>query len=266
MRLNLCIDRRYRVPRIWSNRELSKFAPLFRGRVINVSGWQDEDKEGGRYRDYFVNALEYYVSNIEGYMGLSGLDNEIYLDLERDLPKELENGFDVVFCHTVLEHVFGVEKAFDNLCKLSKDIVIMVVPFVQQQHVTADFGDYWRFTPQGVIQNFQKRGFDTLYLSLTPHKRASTYIFSIASCNPRKWENMIERSISVGTVPYIDQPFYCKIIYKIYVAFGKILGSFKKVRLWFPFDKPPGICQSKKRCQQFSDNRTQKTKYWDERS
>ena len=87
MKLRLCIDRKRRAPRIWSNKELSKFAGLFKGRVINVSGWKDEDKEGKRYKDYFSNALEYSISNIEGYMGLSGLDNELYLDLESELPK-----------------------------------------------------------------------------------------------------------------------------------------------------------------------------------
>ena len=40
------IDRKFRVPRIWSNKELKKFASLFSGEIINVSGWMDNDKQG----------------------------------------------------------------------------------------------------------------------------------------------------------------------------------------------------------------------------
>lgn len=228
MRLRFCIDRKNRAPRIWSNEELSKFVGVFKGRVINVSGWKDEDKEGKRYKDYFINALEYSISNIEGYMGLSGLDNELYLDLERELPKELENRFEVVFCHTVLEHILGVAKAFDNLCGLSNDIVIIIVPFVQAQHNTPDFGDFWRFTPQGIIENFQKRGFTTVYLSLTPFRKTSKYIFAIASCNHPKWEKIFEKPISAGVISYIDQPLYCKIIDAIYLVFRNVFNSVRK--------------------------------------
>jgi hypothetical protein len=40
------IDKKFRVPPIWSNRELARFADLFEG-DIDVSGWKDMDKEGG---------------------------------------------------------------------------------------------------------------------------------------------------------------------------------------------------------------------------
>lgn len=56
-------DRKFRIPRIWSNRELKKFAKLFRGTVVNVSGWKDNDKEGANYREYFINASEYWITN-----------------------------------------------------------------------------------------------------------------------------------------------------------------------------------------------------------
>jgi hypothetical protein len=81
------IDRKFRVPRIWSNQELRRFAGQFHGSVANVSAWRDEDKEGARYRDYFKNASEYCITNYKsearGFQG--GMDNEIYLDLTREL-------------------------------------------------------------------------------------------------------------------------------------------------------------------------------------
>lgn len=33
--------------RIWTNEELRKIANLFQGRIINVSGERDQDKQGG---------------------------------------------------------------------------------------------------------------------------------------------------------------------------------------------------------------------------
>jgi len=192
--------RMYRKARIWSNAELKKFAHLFTGRIINVSAWKDDDKEGKRYKEYFINASEYWISNIEGYKGLSGLENEIYLDLEEDLPQDLEEAFDVVYNHTTLEHVFNVHKAFDNLVKLTKDILILVVPFVQDQHESPSYGDYWRFTPQGIIKNLENRGMEVLYCSTNNFKNSAIYIFVIASKKPENWRNIIKRHVSNGRV------------------------------------------------------------------
>ena len=33
--------------------------------MINVSGWKDEDGEGGNYKSYFIKANNYTVSNIK---------------------------------------------------------------------------------------------------------------------------------------------------------------------------------------------------------
>ena len=38
-------ERAFRKPRVWSNNVLRSFANIFEGEVINVSGWEDEDKE-----------------------------------------------------------------------------------------------------------------------------------------------------------------------------------------------------------------------------
>ncbi|MDD4990300.1 MAG: hypothetical protein PHW31_03255 [Candidatus Pacebacteria bacterium] len=210
---------RKRQARIWSNSETAKFAPFFAGRVINVSGWKDEDKQGRLYQNYFTNAKEYFVSNIEGDKGLSGLLNEIYLDLEKPLAQELQKSFDVVFCHTTLEHIFNIQKAFDNLCLLSKDIVILIVPFLQEQHWTESFGDYWRFTPQGIIRNFRERGFEVLYLSQTPYKNNPIYLFAVGTCNFAKWQEKFSPfQITNGVLDNFAKPkWYCSLIQKIHV-------------------------------------------------
>ncbi|MFH0740204.1 MAG: hypothetical protein V1819_03935 [bacterium] len=209
---------RKRQARVWSNNELAKFASFFSGRIINVSGWKDEDKQNGLYKNYFINAKEYFVSNIEGDKGLSDLVDEVYLDLEKPLSEQLQRNFDVAFCHTTLEHIFHINAAFDSLCLLSKDIVILVVPFLQEQHWTDSYGDFWRFTPQNIIRNFKERGFQILYLSQTPYNNNPVYLFAIATCNFAKWQEKFSPiKITDGAIDDFAKPkWYCPFIQKIY--------------------------------------------------
>ena len=134
-------NRRFRLARSWSNDELRRIAPLCAGDVANVSGWEDRDKEGRLYRSYFTGAASYTLTNFPGERGFAGREGELLLDLGGELPPALEQRFEVVFNHTTLEHIFEVRRAFANLCRLSRDLVIVVVPFAQEQHETASFGD-----------------------------------------------------------------------------------------------------------------------------
>jgi hypothetical protein len=174
--------------RIWSNDELKKFAHLFSGSIVNLSGWEDMDKQGKRYKDYFVNASEYMVTNYTPSHSANGIQ-EIVLNLEDDLPQELINRFDVVLSHTNLEHIFNVFKAVENHCLMSRDIVIIIVPFIQQQHETNEFGDYWRFTPTCLRKLYEKYGLSTLYESFTNQPNKVNYVMAIGSKQPEKWRN-----------------------------------------------------------------------------
>lgn len=217
------MDKKFRVPRVWSNRELEKFSKLFHGSIVNVSGWKDIDKEGKHYKDYFINSNEYWITNYKsearGFQG--DKKNEIFLDLEKNLDKNLYDRFDVVFNHTVLEHVFEVNKAFENLCKLSKDIVIVVLPFLQEQH--ADYGDYWRFTPLATKKLFEKNDFQLEYINFNDAKNDSIYIFAIGSKKQNKWQKIKTHSdnklsdinnVMIGT-NIIKNTFLSKLKYKI---------------------------------------------------
>ena len=73
------------------------------------------------------------------FLGTEGSNNkklksQYNLDLEKKLDKSLINKFDVVFNHTTLEHIYDVELAIKNLSLMTKDIVIVVVSFIQEQH------------------------------------------------------------------------------------------------------------------------------------
>ena len=182
------IERRYRLPRVWSNRELRKIAPLCSGRVINVSGWEDRDKEGGFYREYFVNAKNYTVSNYSGFRGFQGKEGEVELDLSQSLPAGLEKQYDVVFNHTTLEHIFEINTAIHNLCALSRDLVIVVVPVAQAQHGSESWHDYWRFTPTCMREYFQREGMTVLHEAVNRHRNSGIYLLTVATYSPQKWK------------------------------------------------------------------------------
>lgn len=183
-------DPRHESPRYWSNSELRRIAPLFGGMVVNVSAWKDDDKEGRKYREYFVNASDYWVTNYKadarGWQG--NISKELFIDLEKPIEPDNKDRFDIVYNHTTLEHVFDVFHAFSVLCELSKDIVIVVAPFMQEQH--GYYGDYWRFTPLCIERLFNHNGLQLVYVNYNDGPRDSIYIFAIGTKYPDKWANI----------------------------------------------------------------------------
>jgi hypothetical protein len=190
MSISPSVDKKFRAARIWSNRVLKTIAPHCKGDVINVSAWKDEDKEGDHYKNYFSNASSYVISNYKSEArGFQGVENEFFLDLTIDLAPELHSKFDVVYNHTSLEHIFEVDKAFQNLCLMSKDLVIVVVPFMQEMH--GDYGDYWRFTPLCLSRLYKKNNTEMIYCNFNNEPNTSVYILAVGSKNPAKWKNVL---------------------------------------------------------------------------
>lgn len=172
--------------RRWSNRELARIAPLFKPPIVNVSAWQDSDKEGRHYKDYFPASSEYWITNFGTSQGqLQGRPDEIFLDLEAELPAEQRGRYATVFNHTTLEHIWDFRTAFANLCAMSKDAVIIVLPWLQPHH--SDYGDYWRFSPQAVVRLFEEQSMQVLYLSWNNASRESVYVFAVAVRDPDQW-------------------------------------------------------------------------------
>lgn len=176
-------------PRIWSNEELRRFAHLFTGEVVNVSGWRDEDKRGAHYRSYFTKAKAYHITNYPGSRGLEGgSSGGIALDLEQAPPPELLGKFEVVFSHTVLEHIFSSRLALHHLALLSSDVVIVVVPFLQDEHFEeGSYADHWRWAPASLKRSFAEEGFEVLYSSTNDSPFFPIYNFIIASKFPERW-------------------------------------------------------------------------------
>lgn len=187
-------DRQFRLPRIWSNNQLRHLAPLCRGSVVNVSAGDDVDKQGATYREYFTAADEYHTTNWAGgsYRGFGERDDEIPLDLTAELPAELIGRYDVALNHTTLEHIFEVRTAMTNLCRMTRDAVIVVVPFAQVQHENAGYQDFWRFTPTCLRAMFAAEGLRMVYEAANNDFNAGTYVCAVASRHPDRWSERLE--------------------------------------------------------------------------
>jgi len=177
----------FRSARVWSNQELRRFSTGLDGAVVNVSGAHDEDKQGRHYRDYFPAASSYDVTNYKGFRGATGTEGEIFLDLADELPPGLAQRFDVVFNHTTLEHIYEVHAAFRHLCEMSRDLVVVVVPFVQVTHWSDSFGDFWRFTPMGVRQMFEENDLTVVHEAAGPRNGEPIYLLFVGSRHPERW-------------------------------------------------------------------------------
>jgi hypothetical protein len=195
-------------PREFSNACLRSYGHHFSGDILNVSGWKDGDREGAHYREYFPKRASYTVSNYEvadrgiGSMEGSGV-NEIMLDLNQPVPDDLRGKFDVVLNHTTLEHVIHIEQAFANLCALSRDAVIVVVPVMQQFHILPSYGDYYRMLPFAIHETFKLHGFTPLVIETNDQPFAPIYCFAIAVRDPKKYESIAPHlSLNVGQYLY----------------------------------------------------------------
>ncbi|MDR2075673.1 MAG: hypothetical protein LBP61_01885 [Desulfovibrio sp.] len=192
---------KFRSARIWSNFELVRFAHLFSGTVCNVSAARDEDKEGRCYRNYFSNASNYITTNHR-----QDEHTDFALDLEAALPENMAGICDCVFNHTTLEHVYECRRAFASLCAMSRDAVIVVVPYIQQMHGTPErYADFWRFTPYTMQRMYAENGLTLRYCSANGAERTSIYLFCLGYRNSA-WDAHIPERLDIALD--LEQPLY----------------------------------------------------------
>lgn len=161
---------------------------MFGGKVVNVSGFRDEDKEGGFYRSYFPGAESYDITNYAGSGEVGdGAAGSLYLDLQAEGAVEWAGRFDVAFSHTVFEHIERVPRAFATYAALSRDVLITVVPFLQDEHYAPGiYGDYWRYTPMGLRSLHEENGFQVMYLSANDTPWFPVYLVAVAARDPSR--------------------------------------------------------------------------------
>jgi hypothetical protein len=174
--------------RIWSNEEISLIASHVRGDVVNVSAWQDEDKQGRQYRDYFTEATSYHITNYDGWRG-RGLKADYTLDLQMPAPRELVGRYDLVFNHTTLEHIFDIHQAFRTMASISRDAMLIIVPFMQHLHGPKD-GDFWRPSPYAMRRLHSDAGLEILRESAGPKGGKVRYLSYFSTKQPQNWKGL----------------------------------------------------------------------------
>jgi SAM-dependent methyltransferase len=127
-----------------SNEIIRRWAANVTGDVLSVGSGGDIDKEGKRYKDYFVSASSYTTSDIDYAMGC---------DLELDIrwcPQVRDCVYDCVFASGVLEHVDDYHGAVREAWRILKPggTLLVGVPFQQPVHRAPN--DFWRWTEYGL--------------------------------------------------------------------------------------------------------------------
>ena len=74
---------------------------------------------------------------------------------------------------------------------MSRDSVIVIVPFSQVQHESESYGDFWRFTPSCMRELFAANGFDIVYESESPLRNAAIYLLFVGSRNPERYKDVL---------------------------------------------------------------------------
>jgi SAM-dependent methyltransferase len=180
--------------RKWSNYILKEWCDTNRylGRVLNLSGNLDEDKFGMKYREYF-DCQSYFVSNYsKGAFDFSLGNIRIDLEVETTLENQIEK-FDLVFCHTVFEHIKNPFVAMKNIASLLNDNgkFINIVPFQYLFHFEESlYGDYWRFTPHSLELLGQTVGLNMVEFHYGPLLGPEKYLFVVYQKNGNRLESV----------------------------------------------------------------------------
>jgi SAM-dependent methyltransferase len=127
-----------------SNAWLRRHAADIEGQVLSIGSGHDRDKEGGRYRAYFVRCASYTTSEISPEFGC-----DLVLDV-RSMPQIHDGAYDCVYCSGVLEHVDDLAGGLHEITRILRPggILLLGMPFRQAIHGAPH--DYWRFTEHGI--------------------------------------------------------------------------------------------------------------------
>ncbi len=142
------------------------------GRILNAGARHGEtDREGRPYSEYFP-AAETWTT----------IDKRAGADFTVDLNCESVAGwYDLILCISVLEHCEYPEKAVKNLRETMAEggHLFVSVPFLYPYHPAKDFGDYWRFTADGLRLLFA--GMTEVWLRTAPGDAGFCALFKEAT-------------------------------------------------------------------------------------
>jgi hypothetical protein len=91
---------------------------------------------------------------------------------------------------------------------MSRDIVIVVVPFAQVEHDTDSFGDFWRFAPGALRRLFADNGMSVVYEAESPDSNAGIYLLFVGTRDAARWQPLMPQPATVSEVGHwIGAPF-----------------------------------------------------------
>jgi len=86
-----------------------------------------------------------------------------------------EDGYDLVICAEVLEHLPDYQKAIQNLCKLSKKYIIITVPSGKRYPTDERIGHLRHYEPEMLVKPLEDNGFKTVKIMKTGFPFYSLY-------------------------------------------------------------------------------------------
>ena len=80
----------------------------------------------------------------------------------QDLKGVAEDAFDLAIVDQTLEHVADPERALSEIARILKPggVALVTTPFLVPLHGTEHYGDYTRWSPQGLARMLERHGFE----------------------------------------------------------------------------------------------------------
>ncbi|MCU1669257.1 MAG: Methyltransferase type 11 [Blastococcus sp.] len=158
--------------RHWTDKFAADIAATSRGmKVLEIgSGRQDLGVDAYSVKKYFADAGEFVQSDVNPDFGYRVVD---ITDMS------IDETFDLIICMNVLEHVFDVHTAVENLRRGLRPggRLLVAVPFLYPYH--DEPSDFWRFTEHSLRELL--RGFTTVDLRWRGMRRFPKGLLAIAT-------------------------------------------------------------------------------------
>jgi SAM-dependent methyltransferase len=131
--------------RVYQNRLMERYGPLMTGQVLEIGS-----EPLYPTRKYFPNATSFITSNVGESRGK--VDRVVDVTDMRDFA---DGSLDGIVCISVLEHVWEIHRAVEEMQRVLKPggRMLVAVPFAFPWH---DYVDYWRLSKDAFPRFFDK--------------------------------------------------------------------------------------------------------------